>query len=49
MGRVFDISEPISPDTAVFPGDTPFSTKWVARLADGASCNVSATAAKSRP
>lgn len=42
MGRVFDISEPISPATAVFPGDTPFSAKWVARLADGASCNVSA-------
>jgi len=42
MSRVFDISEPISSATAVFPGDTPFSAKWVARLADGASCNVSA-------
>jgi arylformamidase len=26
----------------VFPGDTPFSAQWVARLEDGASCNVSA-------
>lgn len=42
MPRIWDISEPISSDTAVFPGDTPFSAKWVARLADGASCNVSA-------
>ncbi len=40
--RVWDVSEPISPETAVFPGDTPFSANWVARLEDGASCNVSA-------
>ena len=42
MPRIWDISEPISPDTAVFPGDTPFSARWVAKLAEGASCNVSA-------
>lgn len=39
---MWDISEPISPATAVFPGDTPFSANWVARLENGASCNVSA-------
>ncbi|MCA8958737.1 MAG: arylformamidase [Planctomycetes bacterium] len=39
--RIYDISEPIAPDTAVFPGDTPFSAEWVMRIADGASCNVS--------
>ena len=39
--RVFDVSEPVSPATAVFPGDTPFSQEWVMRMEDGASCNVS--------
>lgn len=39
--KIWDISEPISPATAVFPGDTPFSRNWVARIEDGASCNVS--------
>ncbi|MEM7201883.1 MAG: arylformamidase [Planctomycetota bacterium] len=39
--RLYDISEPISPATAVFPGDTPFSREWVMRLDAGASCNVS--------
>ncbi len=41
MTRVYDISEPISPATAVFPGDTPFSQAWVMRMEEGASCNVS--------
>ncbi len=39
--RVWDISEPVSPATAVFPGDTPYSAEWVMRMEDGASCNVS--------
>lgn len=39
--RVWDVSEPVSPDTAVFPGDTPFSAEWVLRLDRGDSCNVS--------
>jgi arylformamidase len=39
--RIWDISEPLSPATAVFPGDTPFSQEWVLRMAGGASCNVS--------
>ena len=39
--KIWDISEPIDEQTAVFPGDTAFSREWVMRMADGASCNVS--------
>lgn len=40
--RIYDISEPITPETAVFPGDTPFSSEPVMAMADGgAACNVS--------
>jgi arylformamidase len=39
--RLWDISEPIEPATAPFPGDTPFSQEWVLRMAQGGSCNVS--------
>ncbi|MEZ5963916.1 MAG: cyclase family protein [Planctomycetota bacterium] len=38
---LYDISEPIEPGTAVFPGDTAFSAEWIARLERGDSCNVS--------
>ena len=41
-GRIWDISEPIDEATATFPGDTPFSRRWVQRLEHGAACNVSA-------
>src|SRR5688572_18484902 len=39
--RIWDISEPIEPGTATFPGDTPFSQQWVLRQERGGSCNVS--------
>lgn len=39
--RIWDISEPIEPATAPFPGDTPFSAEWVLRQERGGSCNVS--------
>ena len=39
--RIYDISEAIAPATAVFPGDNGYSSEWIMRLADGASCNVS--------
>jgi len=39
--RIWDVSEPLSPATAVFPGDTSFGQDWVLRIADGGSCNVS--------
>lgn len=38
---IYDISEPIATDTAVFPGDNPFTSESVMQMADGASCNVS--------
>lgn len=37
---LIDISQPLSPASAVFPGDTPFSLRKVASMADGASCDV---------
>jgi arylformamidase len=39
--RIWDISEPIEPATAPFPGDTPFAQEWVLRQDRGGSCNVS--------
>jgi len=39
--KIYDISEPISEHTAVFPGDTPFSRQWVMRIEEGRSCNTS--------
>ena len=39
--RIWDLSEPLSPATAVFPGDSPFAQEWVMRIAAGGSCNVS--------
>lgn len=39
--RIWDISEPLDEQTAVYPGDTPFSREWVMRMEQGASCNVS--------
>ncbi|MEO6597520.1 MAG: arylformamidase [Planctomycetota bacterium] len=39
--RIWDISQPIEPATAPFPGDTPFSQEWVLRQENGDSCNVS--------
>lgn len=41
MTRIWDISEPIEPATATFPGDTPFGAEWVLRMERGGSCNVS--------
>ena len=37
---IYDISPPVSPDTEVFPGDTPFSFRRVMDLESGGSCNV---------
>jgi arylformamidase len=38
---LIDISRPLSPEIAVWPGDTPYSHDWVMRLEDGASVNLS--------
>jgi len=41
MPRIIDITPPVHPSIAVWPGDTPYSVSWVARMDQGASCNVS--------
>jgi arylformamidase len=41
MSRIIDITPPIERSIAVWPGDTPFAVSWVARMDQGASCNVS--------
>ncbi|MBA3725827.1 MAG: cyclase family protein [Armatimonadetes bacterium] len=39
---IIDISKPLEENTAVFPGDVPFSRQTTMSLARGDSCNVSA-------
>jgi len=39
---VYDISRPLGIATEPWPGDTPFALAWGMRMAEGASCNVSA-------
>lgn len=39
--RIWDISEPLDEQTAVYPGDTSFSREWVMRIEQGGSCNIS--------
>jgi arylformamidase len=38
--KIIDITHPHSTSLAPWPGDTPFDFRFVARLRDGASCNV---------
>ncbi|MEJ2677864.1 MAG: cyclase family protein [Gemmatimonadota bacterium] len=40
--RLIDISQPLGPDTAVWPGDRPVSVDWTLRRRDGDSVNVAA-------
>lgn len=39
---MIDISVMLSPDTPVWPGDTPFSCLWTWKMDEGSSVNVSA-------
>jgi arylformamidase len=41
MNALIDISPPLSADTPVFPGDSPFHSVWRWRMQDGAPVNVS--------
>ena len=41
VARLIDISRPLSPATAAWPGDTPTSLRRVASLGGGASVNLS--------
>jgi len=38
--KIIDITHPLSNSLAPWPGDTPFAFSFVARLREGASCNV---------
>lgn len=40
MPRILDISQPLGPGTAVWPGDRPVEGAWSMRRADGHSVNV---------
>ena len=39
--RLLDVSQPVDPSVAPWPGDTPFSSEWVSHLDAGASVTVS--------
>jgi arylformamidase len=43
--HLIDISQPVSPTTGAWPGDTPFSFRWTWSMREGSSCNVSAVTA----
>jgi arylformamidase len=40
--RIWDLSPVVSPHTPTFPGDTPFSRHWTARIGPGCPVNLSA-------
>ena len=40
--RIRDISPPVHAGAPVFPGDTPFASRWVARISPGCPVNVGA-------
>ncbi|MDP9043179.1 MAG: arylformamidase [Pseudomonadota bacterium] len=42
MTTLWDISPPIAPDSALFPGDTAYSQQWTARVGPGCPVNLSA-------
>ena len=39
---LYDITRTVTPRTAVWPGDTPYSVEAVARISDGSSVNLTA-------
>lgn len=40
-GRIWDLSPPIHPGLAVWPGDTPFSQRYLCRIDQGANLDLS--------
>ncbi len=40
--KLWDISPPVGPESALFPGDTAYSQAWTARLGPGCPMNLSA-------
>ena len=41
MSRLIDISPPIHPGISVWPGDTPFSQRWLCRMDQGSNLDLS--------
>ncbi|MEX1019229.1 MAG: arylformamidase [Litorilinea sp.] len=41
MSTIIDITHPLHPALAVWPGDTPYSHRWVMQMASGDGVNVS--------
>lgn len=41
MSRLIDISPPITPGIGVWPGDTPFSQRYLCRMSEGANLDLS--------
>ncbi|HVR69348.1 MAG TPA: cyclase family protein [Vicinamibacteria bacterium] len=41
MAKIYDLTVPLSPQLATFPGDPPFQSDPVYRIRDGHPCNVS--------
>ncbi len=42
MKKLWDISPPVDAQSPVFPGDTPYTQQWAAKLSDTCPVNVSA-------
>lgn len=40
MKRLWDVTRPLAPGIATWPGDRAFARGWTARIEDGAPCNV---------
>ena len=40
--KIYDITRTISPQMAVWPGDTTYSHRWASRIDEGAAANVTA-------
>jgi len=41
MGKIIDVTVPLSPELPVWPGDPAFRLEFTHRLADGGHCNLS--------
>ncbi|HEY7513561.1 MAG TPA: cyclase family protein, partial [Vicinamibacteria bacterium] len=40
MGKIYDVTVPLSPDLPSYPGDPPFEVKFTHRIAEGHPYNV---------
>ena len=40
--KIYDITRALTPETAVWPGDAPFTHRWTSRIDEGGAVNLSA-------